>query len=155
MTISELSEKAELIAERQRRLQSHWHTYGNTLVQAITLSKYKLHHVINCEPQDGLCFWLFNHFVLRVDKDQGFNAHTIDYRLESREGGESLRIASARLDNDGLLDGGIDIRNRDKVLEHYLAKIGPVYDCLWQAMQSDTALTLSAIAPALSRASQA
>ena len=39
MTIWEISEKAEYIAQRHQQLQDQWHLYCNSLVQGITLSK--------------------------------------------------------------------------------------------------------------------
>ncbi len=36
MTIWELSEKADYIADRHRQHQEQWHTYCNSLVQGIT-----------------------------------------------------------------------------------------------------------------------
>lgn len=39
MTIWEISEKADYIADRHRRYQDQWRQYCNSLVQGITLSK--------------------------------------------------------------------------------------------------------------------
>jgi formate hydrogenlyase regulatory protein HycA len=39
MTIWEISEKADYIAQRHQQLQEQWHLYCNSLVQGITLSK--------------------------------------------------------------------------------------------------------------------
>lgn len=147
MTISELSVKAEFIADRHRRLQSQWHTYCNTLVQAITLSKYKLHHAISCEPEEGLRFYLFDHFIIRIVQAPDFNCHTINYVLETRDGKERAHIASAELDHNGLLDGRIGNQDRSAVLEHYLAKIGKVYDCLYEAIEKDRPLEIADITP--------
>lgn len=38
MTIWEISEKADYIAQRHQQLQDQWHLYCNSLVQGITLS---------------------------------------------------------------------------------------------------------------------
>jgi hypothetical protein len=62
MTIWEISEKADYIAERHRQLQDQWHIYCNSLVQGITLSKARLHHAMSCAPDKDLCFVLFGHF---------------------------------------------------------------------------------------------
>ena len=144
MTLSELSQKAEFIADRHRALQSHWHTYCNTLVQAITLSRHKLHHSMGCEPQEGLCFFLFDHFAIRVEQADGFNCHTVTYSIETRDGREQACVATAQLDQRGLLDGAVNIRDRDRVLEHYLSKISGVYDALYAAVQGDAPLQISA-----------
>ncbi|MDK1234716.1 formate hydrogenlyase regulator HycA [Cronobacter turicensis] len=145
MILSELSQKAEFIADRHRALQTHWHTYCNTLVQAITLSRQKLHHSLGCEPQNGLCFFLFEHFAIRVEQAEGFHSRTINYLIARRDGSEETLLATAQLDAKGMLDGAVDIRDRDRVLAHYLDKIGALYDGLYDAVQHDTPLQLSEI----------
>ncbi|ELQ6105567.1 formate hydrogenlyase regulator HycA [Cronobacter turicensis] len=145
MILSELSQKAEFIADRHRALQTHWHTYCNTLVQAITLSRQKLHHSLGCEPQNGLCFFLFEHFAIRVEQAEGFHSRTINYLIARRDGSEETLLATAQLDAKGMLDGAVDIRDRERVLAHYLDKIGALYDGLYDAVQHDTPLQLSEI----------
>ncbi|WP_105573171.1 formate hydrogenlyase regulator HycA [Cronobacter sakazakii] len=145
MILSELSQKAEFIADRHRALQTHWHTYCNTLVQAITLSRQKLHHSLGCEPQNGLCFFLFEHFAIRVEQAEGFHCRTINYLIARRDGSEETLLATAQLDAKGLLDGVVDIRDRERVLAHYLDKIGALVDGLYDAVQQDTPLRISEI----------
>ncbi|ELQ6140335.1 formate hydrogenlyase regulator HycA [Cronobacter sakazakii] len=145
MILSELSQKAEFIADRHRALQTHWHTYCNTLVQAITLSRQKLHHSLGCEPQNGLCFFLFEHFAIRVEQAEGFHCRTINYLIARRDGSEETLLATAQLDAKGLLDGVVDIRDRERVLAHYLDKIGALVDGLYDAVQHDTPLRISEI----------
>ncbi|EOE5653471.1 formate hydrogenlyase regulator HycA [Cronobacter sakazakii] len=145
MILSELSQKAEFIADRHRALQTHWHTYCNTLVQAITLSRQKLHHSLGCEPQNGLCFFLFEHFAIRVEQAEGFHCRTINYLIARRDGSEETLLATAQLDAKGLLDGVVDIRDRERVLAHYLDKIGALVDGLYDAVQRDTPLRISEI----------
>ncbi|EGT4510924.1 formate hydrogenlyase regulator HycA [Cronobacter sakazakii] len=145
MILSELSQKAEFIADRHRALQTHWHTYCNTLVQAITLSRQKLHHSLGCEPQNGLCFFLFEHFAIRVEQAEGFHCRTINYLIARRDGSEETLLATAQLDAKGMLDGVVDIRDRERVLAHYLDKIGALVDGLYDAVQQDTPLRISEI----------
>ncbi|NCI10735.1 formate hydrogenlyase regulator HycA [Cronobacter sakazakii] len=145
MILSELSQKAEFIADRHRALQTHWHTYCNTLVQAITLSRQKLHHSLGCEPQNGLCFFLFEHFAIRVEQAEGFHCRTINYLIARRNGSEETLLATAQLDAKGLLDGVVDIRDRERVLAHYLDKIGALVDGLYDAVQHDAPLRISEI----------
>ncbi|EPS2706830.1 formate hydrogenlyase regulator HycA [Cronobacter turicensis] len=145
MILSELSQKAEFIADRHRALQTHWHTYCNTLVQAITLSRQKLHHSLGCEPQNGLCFFLFEHFAIRVEQAEGFHCRTINYQIARRDGSEETLLATAQLDAKGMLDGAVDIRDRERVLAHYLDKIGALYEGLYDAIQHDTPLHISEI----------
>ena len=145
MILSELSQKAEFIADRHRALQTHWHTYCNTLVQAITLSRQKLHHSLGFEPQNGLCFFLFEHFAIRVEQAEGFHCRTINYLIARRDGSEETLLATAQLDAKGLLDGVVDIRDRERVLAHYLDKIGALVDGLYDAVQQDTPLRISEI----------
>ncbi|ALB54731.1 formate hydrogenlyase regulator HycA [Cronobacter universalis] len=145
MILSELSQKAEFIADRHRALQTHWHTYCNTLVQAITLSRQKLHHSLGCEPQNGLCFFLFEHFAIRVEQAEGFHCRTINYLIARRDGSEETLLATAQLDAKGMLDGAVDIRDRERVLAHYLDKIGALVDGLYDAVQQDAPLRISEI----------
>ncbi|EJJ0658878.1 formate hydrogenlyase regulator HycA [Cronobacter sakazakii] len=145
MILSELSQKAEFIADRHRALQTHWHTYCNTLVQAITLSRQKLHHSLGCEPQNGLCFFLFEHFAIRVEQAEGFHCRTINYLIARRDGSEETLLATAQLDAKGMLDGVVDIRDRERVLAHYLDKIGALVDGLYDAVQQDAPLRISEI----------
>ncbi|EPT6932711.1 formate hydrogenlyase regulator HycA [Cronobacter malonaticus] len=145
MILSELSQKAEFIDDRHRALQAHWHTYCNTLVQAITLSRQKLHHSLGCEPQNGLCFFLFEHFAIRVEQAEGFHCRTINYLIARRDGSEETLLATAQLDAKGLLDGTVDIRDRERVLAHYLDKIGALVDGLYDAVQHDAPLRISEI----------
>ena len=72
MTIWEISEKADYIADRHRQQQEQWHIYCNSLVQGITLSKARLHHAMSCAPDKELCFVLFGHFQVFVALAEGF-----------------------------------------------------------------------------------
>ena len=143
MTIWEISEKADYIAQRHRRLQDQWHIYCNSLVQGITLSKARLHHAMSCAPDKDLCFVLFEHFRITVTMAEGFNSHTIEYYVENKNGGDKYLIAQATLAMDGTVDGRISNRSRDQVLEHYLDKIASVYDRLYAAVESGSPINLS------------
>jgi formate hydrogenlyase regulatory protein HycA len=101
MTIWEISEKADYIAERHRRLQDQWRIYCNSLVQGITLSKARLHHAMSCAPDKDLCFVLFEHFTIYVTLADGFNSHTIEYYVETKDGDDKQLIAQAQLTIDG------------------------------------------------------
>ena len=93
MTIWEISEKADYIADRHRQQQEQWHIYCNSLVQGITLSKARLHHAMSCAPDKELCFVLFGHFQEFVALAEGFNSHTIKYYVENKNGGDKYLIA--------------------------------------------------------------
>ena len=146
MTIWELSEKADYIADRHRQHQEQWHTYCNSLVQGITLSKARLHHAMSCAPDKELCFVLFGHFQVYVALAEGFNSHTIEYYVESTNGDDKRLIAQATLDAEGVIDGRISNRSREAVLEHYLAIIATVYDRLYEAMERDQPVDLNHLA---------
>ena len=143
MTIWELSEKADYIADRHRQHQEQWHTYCNSLVQGITLSKARLHHAMSCAPDKDLCFVLFEHFVIYVTLADGFNSHTIEYYVETKDGDDKQLIAQAELTIDGKVDERISNRDREQVLEHYLATIASVYDRLYEAIEQDQPVDLS------------
>ncbi len=122
MTIWEISEKADYIADRHRQQQEQWHIYCNSLVQGITLSKARLHHAMSCAPDKELCFVLFGHFQVFVALAEGFNSHTIEYYVENKNGGDKYLIAQATLAMDGTVDGRISNRSRDQVLDGTYAR---------------------------------
>jgi len=146
MTIWEISEKADYIAGRHHRLQEEWRSYCNALVQGVTLSKARLHHAIGCAPEQQLCFVLFEHFTVYITLTGGFNGHTIEYAIANKESEERRVIAKAQLSSDGKVDGAFSVRDREKVLEHYLGKIAAVYDNLYAAMEADTPVNLTTLA---------
>ena len=145
MTIWEISEKADYIAQRHQQLQEQWHLYCNSLVQGITLSKARLHHAMSCAAQGDMRFVLFGHFTINVTLADTFNSHTIEYYVETKEG-EKQCIAKAQLMADGMVDGHVSNRDRQQVLEHYLAIIATVYDRLYDAMEQDQPVDLSHLA---------
>lgn len=143
MDIWELNKKAEYIASKHRCLLSQWNQYRNTLIQGITLSRAKLHHVIDCTPDESMRFFLFDYFVIQINLAGGFNSHAIEYAIELRDGSDKVLIARATIDDDGLIDNVISNRDREKVLDHYLELIRPVYDCLYLAVQQNTPLSMT------------
>lgn len=143
MTIWEISEKADYIADRHRRQQEQWRVYCNSLVQGITLSKARLHHAMSCAPEKDLCFVLFEHFHICVTLAEGFNSHTIEYWVESRDGEDKQLIAQAQLGSDGTVDDGVNCHSREQVLAHYLDKIASVYNSLYDALENDRPVNLS------------
>ena len=141
MTIWEISEKADYIAQRHQQLQEQWHLYCNSLVQGITLSKARLHHAMSCAAQGDMRFVLFGHFTIYVTLADSFNSQTIEYYVETKDG-EKQRIAQAELMADGMVDGHVSNRDRQQVLEHYLEKIAPVYNGLYTAVEHDLPVNL-------------
>ena len=155
MTIWEISEKADYIADRHRRHQDQWRVYCNSLVQGITLSKARLHHAMNCAPEKELSFVLFEHFVVSVSLSEGFNSHTVEYYVETRDGLNKECVARAELNTSGFIDGTVNIRDREQVLEHYLDKISPVYNTLYAALESDSPVNFGQLAREPQRANLA
>ncbi|MCM7868252.1 formate hydrogenlyase regulator HycA [Enterobacter hormaechei] len=141
MTIWEISEKADYIAQRHQQLQDQWHLYCNSLIQGITLSKARLHHAMSCAAQGDMRFVLFGHFTIFVTLAESFNSHTIEYYVETKEG-EKQCIAKAQLMADGMVDGHVSNRDRQQVPEHYLEKIAPVYNGLYAAVEHDQPINL-------------
>jgi len=141
MTIWEISEKADYIAQRHQQLQEQWHLYCNSLIQGITLSKAHLHHAMSCAAQGDMRFVLFGHFTIYVTLAETFNSHTIEYYVETKEGDRHC-IARAQLMADGMVDGHVSNRDRQQVLEHYLEKIAPVYNGLYAAVEHDRPVNL-------------
>lgn len=155
MTIWEISEKADYIAERHHRLQEEWRIYCNSLVQGITLSKARLHHAMSCAPDRDLCFVLFEHFTLYVTLADGFNSHTIEYYVETKNSEDKQLIAQAQLALDGTVDGSVSNRSREQVLNHYLDKIATVYLNLYAAMENDRPVDLHTLANRQAQAAHA
>ncbi len=85
---------------------------------------------------------LFGHFQVYVALAEGFNSHTIEYYVESKNGDDKRLIARATLDAEGVIDGRISNRSREAVLEHYPAIIATVYDRLYEAMERDQPVDL-------------
>ena len=142
MTIWEISEKADYIAQRHQQLQEQWHLYCNSLIQGITLSKAHLHHAMSCAAQGDMRFVLFGHFTIYVTLAETFNSHTIEYYVETKDGDDKQLIAQAELTIDGKVDERISNRDREQVLEHYLEKIAPVYNGLYAAVEHDRPVNL-------------
>jgi formate hydrogenlyase regulatory protein HycA len=146
MNLSELTEKANFIAGQQRVLRTHWNHYGNSLIQAITLSKASLHLTPTSGIDDGLAFWLFDHFLIRVTPEQAFNGHIFNYTVEARDEQTRVLIGRARLKDDGVLDDSININEREAVLNHFLNLISGIYTAIFQATTRGESLTLATLA---------
>ncbi|WP_177203338.1 hypothetical protein [Izhakiella capsodis] len=144
MILSELGEKAALIARRRRELNMLWHQYSNTLVQAITQTKTPLHLSINCSTDNSVSFRLFSQFLIAVRPDANFNDHRLYYSLETHENPSVTRLGEARLGDDGLLNGAINIGQKEAVLGHFLHQVRPVYDLLYQAVERGEPLQITA-----------
>lgn len=67
----------------------------------------------------------FEHFTIYVTLADGFNSHTIEYYVETKDGDDKQLIAQAELTIDGKVDERISNRDREQVLEHYLEKSPP------------------------------
>ena len=72
---------------------------------------------MSCAPDKDLCFVLFEHFVIYVTLADGFNSHTIEYYVETKDGEDKQLIAQAQLSLDGKVD---DILLGFDTLEGYL-----------------------------------
>ncbi len=83
MTIWEISEKADYIADRHRQQQEQWHIYCNSLVQGSPCRRPAC-IAMSCAPDKELCFVLFGHFQVFVALAEGFNSHTIEYYVENK-----------------------------------------------------------------------
>lgn len=84
---------------------------------------------------NALRFTLFEYYALEIRLARGFHTQTVQYTFE-QENGETAVLGEATLLGDGLLNAEISLRDRQNVLEHYLALIAPVYDMLYRATQS-------------------
>lgn len=48
-----------------------------------------------------------------------------------------VEISHSTIDENGLIDGTVNNRSKDAVLEHYLDKIHDLYETLYQAMNTN------------------
>lgn len=142
MTIWEISEKADYIAQSGTVAYRTSGIFTATHWSRITLSKAHLHHGMSCAAEKDLCFVLFEHFRIYVTLADGFNNHIIEYYIESKEPNSKQLIGRAELSIDGKIDGEISNRDREQVLEHYLGKIARVYDGLYAAVESNAPVDL-------------
>ena len=146
MTIWEISEKADYIADRTQATPDAATHVCVRRSQGLTVPRASLHPARTGAPDKELFFVLFGHFQVFVALAEGFNSHTIEYYVENKNGGDKYLIAQATLAMDGTVDGRISNRSRDQVLEHYLAIIATVYDRLYDAMEQDQPVDLSHLA---------
>ncbi len=139
-TLSELTTKADYIASKNNLLKSQWHTYQNSLIQAVTHSNKKINHEFTCGEDQDIRFTLFNHFAVSIHLSDDFYSQDIVYSLNmagSSEEADFKAFAHARLNEEGRIDGTVDIRDKNAVLEHYLNKISTIYQCLFDSLHSN------------------
>ena len=138
-TLSELSSKADYIASRNHLLKSQWHRYQNSLLQAVSAQNSSINHQLTHGGGDDIRFTLFDHFIVSIHLSDDFFSRDIVYSLNIAAPGEPARFyafAHAQLNENGVIDG-VAIGDKAAVLEHYLQKIAAIYQCLFDALQSD------------------
>jgi len=138
-TLSELISKADYIAGRNHLLKSQWHTYRNSLTQAISAINNEINHGFTCGEGNDIRFTLFNHFIVNIQLKDDFFSRDIIYSLNMAPTAEAPRFtafAQATLSEDGYIDNVV-IRDKKAVLDHYLNKISAVYQCLFDALQTN------------------
>lgn len=139
-TLSELTSKADYIASKNSHLKSQWHSYKNSLVQAITTSNKKVNHEFICSEEQDIRFMLFNHFAVSIHLSDDFYSQDVVYSLNMAPASEASvfrTFAHAKLSEDGLLDGTVDIRDKMAVQDHYLNKIAAIYQCLFDSLHNN------------------
>ncbi|WP_312042771.1 formate hydrogenlyase regulator HycA [Erwinia sp.] len=142
-TLSELTNQAEYIASKNNTLKAHWHTYQNVLTQAVTLSGPRINHTFTCSNERGIHFTVFNHFIISIHLEADFYSQRVVYSLNMAQPGEPNdfeAFAWATLTEEGRIDNTIDIHDRQAVLEHYINKIALFYQCIYDAIYSNTPL---------------
>lgn len=79
-------------------------------------------------------------FMVEVKLADEFYSKKIQYGLRMNdEQGEDhfVEISHSTIDENGLIDGTVNNRSMDAVLEHYLDKIHDLYETLYQAMNTN------------------
>lgn len=139
-TLSELTSKADYIASKNNHLKSQWHTYQNSLIQAVTTSNKKINHEFTCSEEQDIRFTLFNHFSVSIHLSDDFYSQDVIYSLNmapASEEPEFRAFAHAKMSENGLIDGTVDIRDKNAVQEHYLNKISAIYQCLFDSLHNN------------------
>ena len=142
-TLSELTSKADYIASKNNHLKSQWHTYQNSLIQAITTTNKKINHEFTCSEEQDIRFTLFNHFSVSIHLSDDFYSQDVIYSLNMAPASEEpdfKAFAHARLSEDGHLDDVVDIRDKHAVQEYYLNKISAIYQCLFDSLHNNQAV---------------
>ena len=139
-TLSELTSKADYIASKNSHLKLQWRTYQNSLIQAITHSNKKINHEFSCGEDQDIRFTLFNHFSVSIHLSDDFYSQDIVYSLNMAHSGEEpdfRAFAHATLSEEGRVDGTVDIKDKNAVLEHYLNKISAIYQCIFDSLKTN------------------
>lgn len=140
MKVSELTEKSLYIHDKNEKLMAQWALYKSSLIKAATSSKLKIFHEFSCGDGDSVNFTVFDHFIVEVKLADEFYSKKIQYGLRMNdEQGEDhfVEISHSTIDENGLIDGTVNNRSMDAVLEHYLDKIHDLYETLYQAMNTN------------------
>ena len=140
MKVSELTEKSLYIHDKNEKLMAQWALYKSSLIKAATSSKLKIFHEFSCGDGDSVNFTVFDHFMVEVKLADEFYSNKIQYGLRMNdEQGEDhfVEISHSTIDENGLIDGTVNNRSMDAVLEHYLDKIHDLYETLYQAMNTN------------------
>lgn len=138
-TLSELTSKADYIASKNSHLKSQWRTYQNSLIQAVTNSNKKINHEFSCGEDQDIRFMIFNHFCVRIQLSDDFYSQDIVYSLNMAHTGEDPEFkafAHATLNEEGKVDGTVDIRDKNAVMDHYLNKISAIYQCIFDSLKN-------------------
>ena len=140
MKVSELTEKSLYIHDKNEKLMAQWALYKSSLIKAATSSKLKIFHEFSCGDGDSVNFTVFDHFMVEVKLAVEFYSKKIQYGLRMNdEQGEDhfVEISHSTIDENGQIDGKVNNRSMDAVLEHYLDKIHDLYETLYQAMNTN------------------
>ena len=140
MKVSELTEKSLYIHDKNEKLMAQWALYKSSLIKAATSSKLKIFHEFSCGDGDSVNFTVFDHFMVEVKLADEFYSKKIQYglRMNDEQGEDHIvEISHSTIDENGLIDGTVNNRSMDAVLEHYLDKIHDLYETLYQAMNTN------------------
>ncbi|UBM41632.1 formate hydrogenlyase regulator HycA [Hafnia paralvei] len=140
MKVSELTEKSLYIHDKNEKLMAQWALYKSSLIKAATSSKLKIFHEFSCGDGDSVNFTVFDHFMVEVKLADEFYSKKIQYGLRMNDEqceDHFVEISHSTIDENGLIDGTVNNRSMDAVLEHYLDKIHDLYETLYQAMNTN------------------
>ncbi|HAO0315470.1 TPA: hypothetical protein IGZ71_004720 [Escherichia coli] len=144
MVDSDLFKKAEMISDRRVVMRRVWKKYGCTLTRAVT-SERNIYQVVCCTPEDVLSFCLFEYFIITVRPVDIFTYSIIRYTVSTVRDDDSVIIADATVNENGIIDSVVDSGSHEQVLAHYLRLLYPLYDSLFQIIRSGRPLSLQEI----------
>ena len=122
-----LKEYASNIYNQKRYMDGLWNNYTLVLLKNITLTERVYHHQVAICHSGKLTVSLFETMQMNIVRTGFLGPATIEYQPVI-QGDSIIEIPSSCIDHQGVLDGEVSLCDKNKVFEHYLRKILPLYE---------------------------